>query len=76
MPTFRSVLAPTAVAAALVVTATSAAPAIASGHSILREHFVGTFPLTDLGQPQPHHRGREPGWGDLGAGRGQPGPRA
>ncbi len=62
MPTFRSVLAPsTAVAAALVVTATSAVPAIASGHSILRENFVGTFPVTDPVNPSPIIAGVSPG---------------
>ena len=46
MRKFRSVLAQAiAITAALVVTATTAAPAMASGHSLLREHFVGTIPL-------------------------------
>ena len=46
MRKFRSVLAQAiAVTAVLVVTATTAAPAMASGHSLLREHFVGTIPL-------------------------------
>ena len=42
MRKFRSVLAQSmAVAAALVVTATTAGPAMASGHSLLREDFQG-----------------------------------
>lgn len=46
MRKFRSVLARAiVVTAVLVVTATTAAPAMASGHSLLREHFVGTIPL-------------------------------
>ena len=46
MRKFRSVLAQSiAITAALVVTATTAAPAMASGHSLLREHFVGVIPL-------------------------------
>ena len=46
MRKFRSVLAQAiAVTAVLVVTATTAAPAMASGHSLVREHFVGTIPL-------------------------------
>ena len=46
MRKFRSVLAQAiAITAAVVVTATTAAPAMASGHSLLREHFVGTIPL-------------------------------
>jgi len=46
MRKFRSVLAQAiAVTAVLVVTATTAAPAMASGHSLLRAHFHGTIPL-------------------------------
>ena len=46
MRKFRSVLAQSiAIIAVLVVTATTAAPAMASGHSLLREHFVGVIPL-------------------------------
>ena len=46
MRNFRSVLAQSiAIIAVLVVTATTAAPAMASGHSLLREHFVGVIPL-------------------------------
>ena len=42
MRKFRSVLAQSiAVTAALVITATTAAPALASGHSLVREHFQG-----------------------------------
>ncbi|HET7277798.1 MAG TPA: hypothetical protein VFJ22_06950 [Dermatophilaceae bacterium] len=42
MRTFRSVLAQSiAITAALVVTATTAAPALASGHSLLREPLQG-----------------------------------
>jgi hypothetical protein len=42
MRKFRSVLAQAiAVTAVLVVTATTAAPAMASGHSLVREHFQG-----------------------------------
>ncbi len=49
MRKFRSVLAQSiAITAALVITATTAGPAMASGHSLLREHFVGVIPL---GQP-------------------------
>ena len=50
MRNFRSVLAQSiAIIAALVVTATTAAPAMASGHSLLREHFVGVIPLNQPG---------------------------
>ena len=42
MRKFRSVLAQAiAITAAVVVTATTAAPAMASGHSLVREHFQG-----------------------------------
>ena len=62
MRNFRSVLAlSTAITAALVVTATSAGPAMASGHSILRENFEGTFPLTDPVNPSPVIAGVSPG---------------
>ena len=50
MRKFRSVLAQSiAIIAALVVTATTAAPAMASGHSLLREHFAGVIPLNQPG---------------------------
>ena len=50
MRNFRSVLAQSiAIITALVVTATTAAPAMASGHSLLREHFVGVIPLNQPG---------------------------
>ena len=59
---FRSVLAQsTAITAALVVTAISAGPAMASGHTILRENFEGTFPLTDPVNPSPVIAGVSPG---------------
>lgn len=46
MRKFRSVLAQSiAVTAALVITATTAGPAMADGHSLLREHFQGVIPL-------------------------------
>ena len=62
MRNLRSVLAPsTAIAAALVVVATSAGPAMASGHSILRENFEGTLPLTDPVNPSPVIAGVSPG---------------
>jgi hypothetical protein len=58
----RSLLAQsTAITAALVITATSAGPAMASGHSILREKFEGVFPLTDLVNPSPIIAGVSPG---------------
>jgi len=42
MRNFRSVLAQSiAIIAALVITATTAGPAMASGHSLVREHFQG-----------------------------------
>jgi hypothetical protein len=62
MRKFRSVLAQsTAITAALVVTATSAGPAMASGHSILRENLEGTLPLTDPVNPSPVIAGVSPG---------------
>ena len=62
MRNLRSVLAlSAAITAALVVTATSAGPAMASGHSILRENFEGTFPLTDPVNPSPVIAGVSPG---------------
>jgi hypothetical protein len=62
MRKFRSVLArSTAITAALVVTATAAGPAMASGHSILREEFEGTLPSTDLVNPSPVIAGVGPG---------------
>src|ERR1700712_4281691 len=58
---FRSVLAPvTAVSAALVFTAISVAPAMASGHTILRSGFVGVIPLTDPVNPSPVIAGVSP----------------
>ena len=52
MRNFRSVLAlSTATTAALVVTVTSAGPALASGHSILREDFEGIAGANDLVNP-------------------------
>jgi hypothetical protein len=62
MRNVRSVLAQsTAVAAALLVTVTSAGPAMASGHSILRENFEGVLPLTDPVDPSPVIAGVSPG---------------
>jgi len=62
MSIVRSVLAPsTAIAAALLVAATTAAPAMASGHSILREDLQGTFPLTDPVNASPVIAGVSPG---------------
>src|SRR5262245_11303360 len=54
MRNFRSVLARgSVVTAALVFTAISAAPAMASGHTILRSGFVGVVPATDPVNPSP-----------------------
>jgi hypothetical protein len=62
MRNFRSVLArSTAITAALVVTVTSAGPAMASGHSILREDLDGILPLTDPVNPSPVIAGVTPG---------------
>jgi hypothetical protein len=62
MRNFRSVLGrSTAVTAALVVVATTAGPAMASGHSILREDLAGTFPVTDPVSPSPVIAGVSPG---------------
>lgn len=62
MSIFRSVLAySTPVAAALLVAATTAGPAVASGHSILREDLQGTFPLTDPVNASPVIAGVSPG---------------
>ena len=62
MRKFRSVLAQSAaITAALVVTVTSAGPAMASGHSILREDLEGIFPLTDPVNPSPVIAGVSPG---------------
>ena len=62
MRNLRSVLGrSTAIAAALVVTATAAGPAAASGHSILREDLQGTFPLDDPVSPSPVIAGVSPG---------------
>lgn len=52
MRKFRSVLAQSiAITAALVITATTAAPAMASGHSLLREPFQGIAGSRDLVNP-------------------------
>ena len=52
MRKFRSVLAQSiAITAALVITATTAGPAMASGHSLLREHFQGIAGANDLVNP-------------------------
>ena len=62
MRNFRSVLArSTAVAAALLVTAAAAGPALASGHTILRENLEGVRPLTDPVDPSPVIAGVSPG---------------
>lgn len=54
MRNFRSVLGPvTAIGAALVFSAISFAPAMASGHTILRSGFVGVIPATDPVNPSP-----------------------
>jgi hypothetical protein len=61
MRNFRSVLAQvTAITAALVFTAISAGPAMASGHTILRENFKGILPLTDPVNPSPIIAGVSP----------------
>ena len=58
----RSLLAQsTAITAALVITATSAGPAMASGHSILRENFEGVIPLSDEVNHSPIIAGVSPG---------------
>lgn len=62
MSNFRWVLPhSTAIAAALVIAATTAGSAMASGHSILREDLQGTFPLTDPVNPSPVIAGVAPG---------------
>jgi hypothetical protein len=62
MRNFRSVLGRfTAVTAALVVVATSAGPAMASGHAILRENLEGIFPASDPVNPSPVIAGVSPG---------------
>ena len=62
MRKLRSALAQsTAITAALVVTVTTAGPATASGHSILREDLEGTFPLSDLVNASPVIAGVSPG---------------
>ena len=54
MRDFRLLLArSTAVTAALLVTAAAAGPAMASGHTILREDIEGVRPLTDPVDPSP-----------------------
>ena len=59
---FRSILArSTAITAALVITVTAAGPAMASGHSIIREDLQGIFPLTDPVNPSPIIAGVSPG---------------
>jgi hypothetical protein len=58
---FRPVLAQaTAITAALVFTALSAGPALASGHTILRANFEGILPLTDPVNPSPIIAGVSP----------------
>jgi hypothetical protein len=62
MRSFRSTLSrSTAITAALLVIAPIAGPALASGHTILRENFEGTFPLTDPANPSPVIAGVDPG---------------
>lgn len=62
MRTFRSALVrSSALTAALVITAVTAGPAMASGHSILREGLEGTFPLSDLVNASPVIAGITPG---------------
>ena len=51
----------TGLAAALAATLLAASPAVASGHSILREDLMGTFPLTDPVNPSPTIAGVDPG---------------
>jgi hypothetical protein len=61
MRNFGSVLARvTAITAALVFSTISAAPAMASGHTILRENFKGILPLTDPVNPSPVIAGVSP----------------
>jgi hypothetical protein len=58
---FRSVLGPaTAIGAALVFAALSVAPAVASGHTILRSGFIGVVPATDPVNPSPTIAGVPP----------------
>ena len=58
----RSILAPAAVVTtALIVALTTASPAVARGHSILREDLQGTFPLTAPVNPSPVIAGVNPG---------------
>ena len=62
MRKFRSVLAQAiAVTAVLVVTATTAAPAMASGHSLVREHFQGIAGSRDPVNPSLPIAGVSPG---------------
>ena len=62
MRNVRSLLAlSTAVTAALVVAVTTAGPATARGHSILREDLQGTFPLSDPVNASPVIAGVSPG---------------
>jgi hypothetical protein len=49
------------ITAALVFTALSAGPAMASGHTVLRANFDGIFPLTDPVNPSPIIAGVSPG---------------
>jgi len=58
---FRSVLVRViTITAALVFTAISAGPAMASGHTVLRANFEGIFPLTDPVNPSPIIAGVSP----------------
>src|SRR5687767_8717162 len=57
----RSILAPAAVVTTALMVALTASPAVARGHSILREDLRGTFPLTDPVSPSPVIAGVNPG---------------
>jgi hypothetical protein len=66
----------TAITPALVFSAISAAPAMASGHTILRENVKGILPLTDPVNPSPVIAGVSPaGAGTTRTGRAQGPPR-
>ena len=58
---FTAGLAAVGVTAALLVTAAPAGPALASGHTILRENLEGVRPLTDPVDPSPVIAGVSPG---------------
>jgi hypothetical protein len=61
MRNFRSILGQvTAITGALVFTAISTSPALASGHTILRAGFVGVIPATDPVNPSPVIAGVSP----------------